>query len=300
MGGDTSNNQKGTPEGFGGWGQVDPFGQGDARKFLHAGGNEGQFKNLTPEQQSQFRELQDNPLQEQIAWVKSLPEYSEGGDGHAQPQGVAGDFTTAATPNVSTPFGGTNWTQDPVTGRWTQNSTLSPELGAANTSLQGIYADLLGQGPVTGDAARQQAIDASYNQATSRLDPQWDKRQEALRTQLLNQGLDPTSEASRGAMSDFGMQRNDAYGSAMNNAVLQGQAAGDSIFRNGLASQNAPLQQMALIKALSQTGADPSLLNSLIAQKNYENGVATNLQQQQAANMQAAGQIVNAASNMFG
>lgn len=298
MGGDTSNNQEGTPEGFGGWGQVDPFGNGDAQQFVHAGGTQQQFMALTPAQQQQWRTMKNG--QERIRFVQGLPGYVEQVDGHARPQGTSSDFTTAATPNVSTPFGGMNWTQDPVTGRWTQNSTLSPGLDAANTSLQGIYADLLGQGPVTGDAARQQAIDASYGQATSRLDPQWDKREEAMRTRLLNQGLDPTSEASKGAMSDFGMQRNDAYGSAMNNAILQGQAAGDSIFRNGLASQNAPLQQMALIKALSQTGADPSLLNSLIAQKNYENGVATNLQQQQAANMQAGVGLVNAASNFFG
>jgi hypothetical protein len=62
----------------------------------------------------------------------------------------------------------------------------------------------------SGDAARQQAIDAAYGQATSRLDPQWEKREAAARTQLMNQGLDPSSEAFKSQMADMSQQRNDA------------------------------------------------------------------------------------------
>jgi hypothetical protein len=82
----------------------------------------------------------------------------------------------------------------------------------------------------TGDAARQQAIDAAYGQASSRLDPQWGQREDALRTQLANQGLDIGSEAYQGAMGELGRQRNDAYTSAMNAAIGQGTAAGQAIF----------------------------------------------------------------------
>lgn len=101
----------------------------------------------------------------------------------------------------------------------------------------------------TGDQARQQAIDASYGQATSRLDPQWNQRQDSERTRLMNQGLDPSSEAFRGEMDAFGRQRNDAYSSAMNGAIGQGTAAGDSAFRNNLLSQ-----QSAIANALRQRG----------------------------------------------
>jgi hypothetical protein len=101
----------------------------------------------------------------------------------------------------------------------------------------------------TGDDARNQAVNASYNQSTSRLDPQWDRRMEANRTQLINQGLDPNSEAAKNSMQDLSFQRNDAYSSAMNNAQMMGQQAGDSVFRNNMASQ-----QNEIANALRQRG----------------------------------------------
>jgi hypothetical protein len=109
---------------------------------------------------------------------------------------------------------------------------------------------MLRQPMADGQQARDQAIGAAYGQATSRLDPQWDKRQEALRTQLLNQGLDPSSEAGRESMHESDLSRNDAYTSAMNSAIGQGQAAGDSVFRNNLASRMAMPQQMQMMQDL--------------------------------------------------
>jgi hypothetical protein len=107
-----------------------------------------------------------------------------------------------------------------------------PNLGALNPGVD----------PRTGmpdpTQARQQAIDAAFGQASSRLDPMWSQREEAMRTQLLNQGLDPTSEAYRNQMSEMGRQRNDAYQGALNSAIMQGTEAGNALFRQGL-DQNA-------------------------------------------------------------
>jgi hypothetical protein len=86
--------------------------------------------------------------------------------------------------------------------------------------------------------ARDQAIGAAYGQATSRLDPQFQQREQAMRAQLVNQGLDPTSEAFRTELDTFNRGRNDAYGSAMNSAIMQGTEAGNALFRQGL-DQNA-------------------------------------------------------------
>jgi hypothetical protein len=82
---------------------------------------------------------------------------------------------------------------------------------------------------------------------------------EASRTQLLNQGLDPSSEAYKAQMQDMNFSRNDAYGSAMNSAIGQGTAAGDSVFRNNLMSQ-----QNEISNALRQRGQPMSEMQQMM------------------------------------
>ncbi len=101
----------------------------------------------------------------------------------------------------------------------------------------------------TGDQARQQAIDAAYGQATSRLDPMWGQREDAERTRLLNQGLPEDSEAFKNSMGEFGRQRNDAYSQALSSAIGQGTQAGDTVFRQGMMTR-----QQALAEALRRRG----------------------------------------------
>lgn len=103
----------------------------------------------------------------------------------------------------------------------------------------------IGQMGSTGEEARDQAITGAYNQATSRLDPQWARREEGMNTRLLNQGLDPSSEAYKNSMFDLGQQRNDAYSSAMNGAIAQGTQAGGQMFQQGMMTR-----QQALAEAL--------------------------------------------------
>lgn len=101
-----------------------------------------------------------------------------------------------------------------------------------------------------GDAARQQAIDASYGQMSSRLDPMWNQREDRMRTQLLNQGLDPGSEAYDTGMANLGRERNDAYTSALNASIGQGTAAGDSVFRNNLQGRQQQIAEMLKARSL--------------------------------------------------
>jgi hypothetical protein len=121
-----------------------------------------------------------------------------------------------------------------------------------------------------GEGARNQAINAAYGQATSRLDPQWARREEAERTQLLNSGLDPSSEAYRGAMSEMGNQRNDAYSSAMNSAIGQGQAAGDSVFKNSMMGRQQSIAEA--LRKRSQPLDELNKINGLSGMPSYYQG----------------------------
>ena len=146
--------------------------------------------------------------------------------------------------------GQSQWTQNPTTGQWTQTNSLGGGLGQGVQNLTGAIAN---QDPNAVGNARDQSITGAYNQAASRLDPQWAQAEEAQRSQLLNQGLDPGSQASDQAMGTFGRNRNDAYSSAMNNAIQQGNAGTQA----ELASQNAPYQQLQSLLGLSQQSQQP-------------------------------------------
>lgn len=166
--------------------------------------------------------------------------------------GAASQQVQANRPDINTPFAQQGWQQGPD-GQWTMNSGFAgPMAGAANAwgqqALDAANMPLMG-----GQDAINQAIDSSYGQATSRLDPMWNQREEAMRTQLLNQGLDPTSEAYRTSMGDLGRQRNDAYTSAMNAAIGAGGQRGESLFGMNAAARSMPLQQSLLMSQLLRT-----------------------------------------------
>ncbi len=172
--------------------------------------------------------------------------------------GLQTGITNAATQqtannrkNTSNPFSSQTFNDD-----GSVSTQFTGGLGQAATGLQNQVAGM-GQ-PMdwsqfskigSGDDARNQAITGAYNQATSRLDPQWEQRMDQSRTRLLNQGLDPSSEAYRNEMQNQSFARNDAYSGAMNGAIAQGTAAGDSAFRNNLMGNQAQIAN-----ALKQRG----------------------------------------------
>lgn len=104
-------------------------------------------------------------------------------------------------------------------------------------------------GPQDLAAASQQAQNAAYTQAQSRLDPQFAQSQNALETQLANQGLSQNSDAYQTAMQNYGRTKNDAYQTAENNAVTQGNAAAQQLFdqsaTQGQFANSAAAQQYA-------------------------------------------------------
>lgn len=155
----------------------------------------------------------------------------------------------ANRPDVNGPFGSTDWTKN-ADGTWSMSQGFNGQLGGASNSLQQQMADALSRPAMTGDQARDQAINGAYSQATSRLDPMWNQREEQMRTRLLNQGLDPQSEAYANALSQFGRDRNDAYSSAMNGAIGQGTVAGQATFNMNQQARSQPLQDMLGMRGL--------------------------------------------------
>jgi hypothetical protein len=137
---------------------------------------------------------------------------------------------------------------------------------------------------------RQRVEDAQYGRQTARLDPQYDKRQAALETQLQNQGFARGSEAWKSAMDDFTRERDDAYSAARNDAITGGGAEQSRLFGNALAARNTVTgEDLSLAQdaraargqgsgekfqtagfANSATGQD---LNDQIAQGNFMNAI---------------------------
>jgi len=172
--------------------------------------------------------------------------------------------TRANRPDQTGPFGSTQWTQD-AQGNWTQNTSLTPGL---NDAAQSITSQI-GQGSsLDPGQARDQAIQAAYGQATSRLDPQWAQREDQTRTRLANQGLTPGSAAYDAALQSEGQGRNDAYAQAMYGAQT---GAGNAAFQQGLNANMQPYQQLQALQGLTQQNnfqtagqaQTPQLLNAL-------------------------------------
>lgn len=170
---------------------------------------------------------------------------SKGGEAPAVPDfaAAADQQTRANRPNQNGPFGSTSWTQDEQ-GNWTQNTTLTPGL---NDAAQNIIGGLGNQ--LDPAAARDQAIQAAYGQATSRLDPQWQQREQATAAQLANQGLTPGSMAYNSQIQNQDRARNDAYAQAMYGAQT---GAGNAAFGQSLQANQQPYQQLGALQGLTQ------------------------------------------------
>lgn len=189
--------------------------------------------------------------------------------------------TLANRPNLTTPWGSMTWNKN-QDGSWNGNMALSgPQQQALNDQMdiqagrssmakgmldsagkdlsRGI--DWAGFGALpNGEQARQDATNAAYDQAKSRLDPQWDQTMEKNRTQLLNEGLDPNSQAYGTQMDNLNRQKTDAYQTAQNAAVGQGLQAGQQSFNQGMQGR-----QQGISEAFQQQYGGMNALNAFLS-----------------------------------
>lgn len=244
------------------------------------------------------------------------------------PTTVINAAANASRVNQTGPGGSIGWTQGPG-GQWTQTSSLSPnqtglldqsqhgasqsilDLKGANKSLQtGVNAPTLQtsvnnpgvpqsslnlsgvQGiPQANDAAYNKAVDSVYNQATSRLDPQWAQQQTQLETQLANQGVAQNSDAWNKAMTQFTQGKNDAYTSAENNAITQGSGVESNLFNMGLAANQAGVGNAVTSGNFANSAAGQQLAQALSTA-----GFGNTAQEQMFSNGMANANLNNSAT----
>jgi hypothetical protein len=92
-----------------------------------------------------------------------------------------------------------------------------------------------------------------------RLDPRFQREGDALHTQLVNRGLDPTSEAYKAQMEQFGQTKNDAY----NQLALQGRG---QAFDEALRGRSAQIEELQGLTApglkYGMNAISPNLINA--------------------------------------
>jgi hypothetical protein len=169
-----------------------------------------------------------------------------GGGGKKGGSTPAPDFNKAAMTNQSGPMGSSTWSTGPD-GRNVLSSQFTGQAADTFNAAQGGMNRAANYDPTL---ARQDAINSNYNQATSRLDPQWQQRQQAFGSGMANQGLDPGSEAYNASFGNESRAMNDAYSTAMANAIRQG----NETQTTQMAQMRQPFEQAALMQGMLPKG----------------------------------------------
>lgn len=209
------------------------------------------------------------------------------------PTGAATGATTPAnTGTTSTTLGGTGGTAQinagTGTGGWQQGILGVNNLPAGSPSPTNISVspDILN--------SMNNYTDAAYQQAASRLDPQWQQAQAQFDQQMQSQGIQPGSAAYNAAAQQFGQQRNDAYGSARNAAMQQGLQAQGQAFQEGFAGSN-----LANELARAQMGAGASIYGNEIGANASMFDAATSAAAQRAAASSGANASMHNSNNNY-
>lgn len=170
------------------------------------------------------------------------------------------------------------------------NAPTGLDLSNVAAGPTGLDTSKINAIPTADTADTAAARDALYNQATSRLDPQFDLEQKQLETQLINKGITQGSAAWNNALDQFGRTKNDAYTSAENNAVSGAADYENTLFGMSNTAYNDSLnqQQQALADALNirQEGVNEAQTGFTDSNTAYQDKFAQ--AQQQFADEQAA------------
>jgi len=199
--------------------------------------------------------------------------------------------TKANRPNRNNPWGNESWEQD-ADGNWTQNTSLNADLqGALDSqiamqrgrsdqanSMMGRFRNEFGDtmdweqfGEHTDlefdpTEMRQRAEDASYNRATSRLDPRFEQDKTDLDISLRNRGLSEGDAAYDSAMDTFQRGRTDAYSDAQNRSVGQGRAESAQLFgqQTSKADYANKLRQDKMTEEMQRRGFSLNEINAIM------------------------------------
>ena len=153
-----------------------------------------------------------------------------------------------------------------VEGRYTD---LQPSLQASNVlasmgragvgeqlaRLRNLYSqdfnyDSAPAMPTANEATRQRVEDALYGRSTARLDPRFSQGQDQLNSSLAAQGITQGSEAYNRELQNFNNAKNDAYSSAMNDAISGSDDAMQRLFNMGLQARQQGVNEANTLRTL--------------------------------------------------
>lgn len=240
--------------------------------------------------------------------------------------------------NQYTPYGSVTYTQRGESNGvplWSQNVTLSPEqqraynedvamnAGLRGAGMQGIgYVQSALNQPLsyeglqqvgTPGQIQQEASDAAYENAMRYAEPQLQRQQAGLETQLANQGITRGSEAWNNAMADQNAKTQQIYEQARNAAYTAGLTGANQAYnqamgarQQGISERNylrqEPINILNAVRTGSQlqssqqpqvgvsspgqlaTWSGPDLLGAATAQGQYNQGMY-NANQASSSNM---------------
>ncbi|WP_164633794.1 tail fiber domain-containing protein [Rhodopseudomonas sp. BR0G17] len=124
-------------------------------------------------------------------------------------------------------------------------------LGQIGVDQSAKIGTLLGSNLKLGNEATEARI---MELGSARLDPKFARDEDALRTRLANQGIQPGSAAWNAEMTQFGQGRNDAY----NQLLLSGRQLADTEVQ---AERNAPINEITALLSGSQV-SNPSFTST--------------------------------------
>ena len=104
--------------------------------------------------------------------------------------------------------------------------------------------------PTANEATRQRVEDALYGRSTARLDPRFAQGQDQLNSSLAAQGITQGSEAYNRELQNFNNAKNDAYSSAMNDAISGSDVAMQRLFNMGLQARQQGVNEANTLRAL--------------------------------------------------
>ena len=150
--------------------------------------------------------------------------------------------------------------QLPTSG-FTLDGAPGYQTGIDYSGLQAIP----GQGDF--ETSRLAAEEAAFNRVMGRINPQFNLQQEALETQLANQGIGRGTEAYTRAFDEFSRRRNDANIAAGYDAISAGEAMRQGLFANALTARGQQLGERTFdMNAINE--ARQNYLNEQLTQRN--------------------------------
>jgi len=197
--------------------------------------------------------------------------------GMTQRLGV-GDALSQAGQNLYNPEGLTSRTE----GMADMTAGLAGQAGdnfsqQLNTAMPGVsrlsptpqYRGLGGSAPDSDADYRSQIQNALYSQQQSRLDPRFQQAESDQTAALAAQGITQGSNAYNREVQNLGMAKNDAYQSAMNQAISGGEAAINAQYGRDLSGRQQDLTQRTndYQSMLSGRGQELGALNQYFGQE---------------------------------